>query len=236
MEGKCRNCGAELGATTGTTVTCTYCGSTYPADNAIIIPASPPGNFDQGETQQNTNNPDPQNANKKSSGCGIIFLLMVVIIVVLAEVHKYTGFGTGLLAADSLATDTSKADTLSDGVVVYPGEKAKRHIKKTNPDLSIFIKHARIHTSKEITSIAITYQNKIKPRPYITYIDFSIQLFDKNGKELPIGEGGIKSSRSLETNDKTETEEWYLDKRYPKAKTAKVKLKRVELDEIIWDY
>jgi len=64
-----------------------------------------------------------------------------------------------------------------------------------------------------------------------------MQLFDGQGRELTVPDSE-KTKQLFKRTDPGESDsnEWMLENGLTKAKTAKITLKKVVLDSVVWDY
>ncbi|RYU91339.1 hypothetical protein EWM62_05200 [Mucilaginibacter terrigena] len=112
----------------------------------------------------------------------------------------------------------------------------QKHIKRKNPDKEVVIRQSRVRTTKNLTIISLTVQNKTITKNYIAHIYFSFRLYDKNGKVLKTGDSNLRETDAGIAGGETKTWEWGLANRLPRAKKIKIKFKKVEFGDTVWDY
>jgi len=126
--------------------------------------------------------------------------------------------------ADSLSGDTGGA-ALKILSADEEKEAHKHHIKKTYPDADIAITTHRLGMDDGMKVIAIGYRNNSKHD--FLYVDFVIQLFDGQGREIAVPD----SDKTIKCYGRSGPGESKSDVFRPgneiaRAKTVKVKVKK----------
>lgn len=112
-------------------------------------------------------------------------------------------------------------------------ESRYKHQKGTNPDPEVPIVCYKITQSELMTHMVIKFKNKSKES--ISHIEFVWRIFDKDGKELRYDKDQRGIGNELVNPGQTDKEEWSFTK-IPAAKTAEIKLKKVQFENIVKDY
>lgn len=112
-------------------------------------------------------------------------------------------------------------------------ESRYKHQKGINPDPQIPIVSYKLTQSELMTHMIIKFKNKSKEP--ISHIEFVWRIFDKDGKELRYDKDQRGVGDELVNPGQTYKGEWSFNK-MTAAKTAEIKLKTVQFENIIKDY
>jgi hypothetical protein len=234
---KCENCGGALEALNADTLKRPYCGCTYALKSSEQPPAaggkpSGPQSADAGPGEFNRSMSGGTSNGAKT--LAVLFLIAIVVVVMLVIINQARVSRMQKLSlADTLRTDTGTALKL----LTEDEEKEAHqpHVKKTYPEPEILITQHRIGMDEGMKVIYVGYRNKSKHN--FLHVDFTIQLFDRQGREITVPD----SDKTIQVYGVTgpgesKSEDYGRGQEIAGAKTVKLTLKKVALDSVVWDY
>lgn len=218
----CTNCGARLEPGANNAARCTYCGSVFEraGGHAAPAPVQP-----MVEDAQSTDT-QPPSQKPVNMGCAFAVMFFVVISFILIEAYRQAG-PNNIFAADTHVADSIRLREILEE------DKKPEHRKNTNPDPKDFVKQVTFHVNAISTDVYTVVHNYTAHD--ITYIDLSFQLFDKKHLEIKGLDTHLPFYLINIPKGGTDTLTWSLEPSR-KVRLVKVKLKRLEFGNIVWDY
>jgi hypothetical protein len=231
---KCQNCGGALQQADADTLKCPYCGCTYSL-NSVEQPATTDGGPAAGNTGPMTYS---SGAGSNNSRRKIFWAILLVVIGVAVAAIIINGVRVARVA-QSAAPDSLKGNNQNAALKILNEDDEKEahlpHIKKTFPEPEIVVTKHRVGMDAGDKVIFIAYRNKSAHE--FERVEFNMQLFDAEGREIAVPDSEkTKQLYKRAEPGESDRNDWMLENGLAQAKTAKVTLKKVVLDSVVWDY